>query len=199
MLVSLARNWWILLLSGLCAILFGVSAMVWPGLALDTLIILFGVYCIADGLASLMASFTKDERGQNWQVMLLGGVLSILSGLAAVLYPGVTALILLIMMGVWAILRGILEIIAAIQLRKVLKHEWLLGIAGALSILFGIAIVARPNLGALAIVWLIGSLAIAKGLLFTILALRLWGLDKKYQTALRVLEAKHKASKASAM
>lgn len=195
MILSLARNWWILLLNGICAILFGVLAFAWPGLVLDTLIILFGVYCIADGATSAMASFTKDDRGQNWTLMLLGGIVSILSGLLAILYPNVTAFILLIMIGAWAILRGIFEIFAAIHLRKHLKNEWLLVIAGALSILFGLAIVARPHLGAMAILWLIASMAIAKGALLVILAFRLRGLDQKYQTALKVLEAKHHGSK----
>lgn len=199
MLISLARNWWILLLNGICAILFGVLASVWPGLVLDTLIILFGVYCIADGATAVMASFTKDDRGQSWRVMLLGGLLSIASGLIAMLYPGVTALVLLIIMGVWAILRGVFEIIAAIHLRKYLKHEWLLGIAGAISILFGAAIVSRPWLGALAIIWILASMAIAKGALLVLLSFRLRGIDAKYQTALKVLEAKHHGTKSSTM
>lgn len=199
MLLSLARNWWILLLNGLCAILFGVLAFAWPGLVLDTLIILFGVYCVADGVTAVMASFTKDERGQSWLMMLLGGLLSIASGVVAFAWPGLTAFILLIMMGAWAILRGVFEIIAAVHLRKVLQNEWLLAIAGLISILFGIAILARPNLGALAVVWMIGSLAIAKGVLLAMLAFRLRGLDQKYQTALKVLEAKHHGSKTSTM
>lgn len=197
MILSLARNWWILLLNGLCSIIFGVLAFAWPGLVLDTLIILFGVYCVADGATSAMVSFTKDDRGQNWTLMLVSGVISILAGLLAILYPGVTAFILLIMIGVWAIVRGIFEIAAAIHLRKFLKNEWILGLAGVVSILFGIAIVARPNLGAMAILWLIGSLAIAKGALLMILAFRLRGLDQKYQTALKVLEAKHHSSKST--
>src|SRR5262245_17492647 len=116
MLAGIARQWWVLLLNGLCSILFGVMAFAWPGLTLFTLVLMFGFYCLADGITALMASFaTRSASGQFWWQMFLVGLLSIAAGLSALSYPGATAVVLLVMIAAWAIVRGIAEIVAAIE------------------------------------------------------------------------------------
>jgi uncharacterized membrane protein HdeD (DUF308 family) len=173
MLQGVARHWWCLLLRGVCAILFGLLAFAWPGITLLWLAILYGVFAITDGAGALMAGFSGREGGSTWWEMVLVGLLGLASGVVAILWPGLTAMVLLVMIAVWAIARGVMEIVAAVKLRKVLQNEWSLVLAGALSILFGIVLLARPAAGALAVVWLIASFAIAFGILSVILALRL--------------------------
>jgi len=179
MLHALAKNWWVILLNGLCAIAFGVLAIAWPGLTLLALIIMFGVYCLADGITAIIASFAKNEKGAPWWQMLLIGVVSIGAGICAFAWPGLTALTLVMIIAAWSIARGIFEIIAAIELRKVIDNEWLLILAGVVSIIFGIVLFARPGPGALALVWVIGFFAIARGVLLVMLSLRLRGVASR--------------------
>ena len=181
--IAMARKWWILMLNGLCAIAFGVMAFVWPGLGLLTLIILFGVYCIADGITAVGASLARSGDGRSWALMLVAGLISIAAGTVAFARPGLTAYALLILIAVWAMLRGVFEIVAAIELRKLIRNEWFLILAGAVSILFGAVLIARPGAGALAVIWLIGAAAIARGVLLEILSLRLRGELHGAQTA----------------
>jgi uncharacterized membrane protein HdeD (DUF308 family) len=177
MLSALARNWWVLLLNGIVAIVFGVLAFTWPGVTLLALVTLYGVYCLADGITALWASFSaKDGAGRSWGHMLFVGIISIGAGITAFVWPHITAYALLVLIAIWAIMRGVFEIVAAISLRKVIDNEWMLGLAGAASVLFGLAVIARPGLGALAIVWMIATFAILRGAILTGLAFKLRGL-----------------------
>jgi uncharacterized membrane protein HdeD (DUF308 family) len=182
MLPALARNWWVVLLNGLAAIGFGILAIAWPGLTLLALVILFGVYCLADGITAIVASFAKNERGGSWWQMLLLGVVSILAGIAAFAWPGLTAIALVMIIAAWSVVHGIFEIVAAFELRKVIDNEWLLALAGVVSILFGIVLFARPGEGALTLVWVIGFFAIARGVLLVMLSFRLRGLANRVET-----------------
>ena len=177
MLNALARQWWVLVLNGVCAIAFGILAFSWPGLTLFALIMLFAVYCIADGVTAIIAAFNKKERG-HWFSMLLIGVVSILAGLGAIAWPGLTAIALVMVIAAWAIVKGVVEIVAAIELRKEIANEWLLVLAGIVSILFGIVLFARPGEGALTLVWVIGFFAIARGALLVMLGMRLQRINK---------------------
>ncbi|HYV05053.1 MAG TPA: HdeD family acid-resistance protein [Blastocatellia bacterium] len=173
MLHALARNWWVLLLNGLCAIAFGVMAFARPGLTLWALLFLFGTYALCDGVTAVLAAlFGRDETGRPWWRLLFAGIVSILVGMIAITRPDTTAVALLTLIAVWAIIRGALEIAAAIMLRKLIDKEWLLGLAGAASILFGLVLVARPGQGALTMIWLIGLFAIVHGALRVGLAFR---------------------------
>jgi uncharacterized membrane protein HdeD (DUF308 family) len=176
MLTMLARKWWVLLINGIGAILFGLMAFAWPGITLLTLVILYGIYCIVDGVTALMEASARDKEGKGWGRMLFVGIVSIAVGIGAFIWPGITTAALLVIIAIWAIVRGVLEIIAAIELRKVIHNEWLLIVAGVMSILFGAALLARPAAGALAMVWLIGAFAIAHGLLRIALAFKLRSL-----------------------
>ena len=173
LLSALAENWWLLLLRGLVAIAFGVIAFFWPDITLVALVYLFGIYAIADGLVALWAAFNAmGDAGPRWWLGL-SGVVSILAGLAAFLYTGITAAVLLVFIAVWAIIIGLTLIWGAIELRKILDDAWLLGLTGALAVAFGVILIAKPHAGALALVWTIGWFAIVFGCLFIALAFRL--------------------------
>ena len=170
MLIGLARKWWVLLLNGICAIIFGLVAFTWPGITLLSLAILFGVYCIADGITMIFISITRGKRGESWGQMLFRGIVSLIAGGIALFWPAMTAIALLLVIAVWAIVRGVLEIFAAIRLRKIINNEWLLVLGGIISVLFGVFIMARPGSGALSLIWIIGAFAIAHGVLLIALS-----------------------------
>ena len=173
MLNNLSRYWWLLALRGVAAILFGVLAFVWPGLTIGVLVLLFGVYVIVDGVTSLVVGFSQRTTNDRWWVTMLEGLVGVAAGVLTIVYPGITAVLLLYFIAAWAILTGILEITAAIRLREVIDGEWALGLSGLLSILLGVALVIFPGTGALAIVWLIGAYAIAFGALMVYLGFKL--------------------------
>lgn len=174
MLSAICNKWWVFLLNGIAAILFGIMAFVWPGVTLLTLILLFGFYCIADGIAAIFASFARSEAtGGSWWQMLLLGAISLIAGVVAIAWPGISAAALLFVIAGWAIIHGVFEIAAAIALRKVIDHEWMLVVAGIVSILFGIVLVAQPAAGALVVIWWIGAFAILRGIFLAALAFKL--------------------------
>jgi len=176
-----ANHWWAFGLRGLAAVLFGVLAFVMPGLTLTVLVLLWGAYALVDGVFALVAAFriTNDHR---WG-LLLEGLVGIAAGLVTFFYPGITALVLLYIIAAWAIITGVLELVAAVRLRKVINNEWWLILSGIVSVLFGVVLVAAPGSGALAVVWLIGSYAIVFGVLLLALAVRLRSMTGQRQTA----------------
>lgn len=168
----LGRAWWAVLLRGLAAILFGLISLALPHISLLSLVFLYAAYAVADGILSIAAAIRGGGFLPRWW-LALAGVVSLAAGAAAAFWPGVTAIILAIMIGVWAIVRGVIEIMGAITLRKTITNEWWLGLAGLVSILFGAMLVMSPGAGALALVWVIGVYAVALGVLLTLLAFRL--------------------------
>ena len=173
MLRTLAQNWWAVVLRGICAVLFGLGAFVWPGITLAVLILLYGAYALADGVLAVVAAVTSRQSGAFPWGVLLAGLAAIAAGVATLLWPGLTALVLLYLIAAWAIARGVFEVVAAIALRKEMEHEWLLAASGVLSILLGIFLVLSPGAGALALLWAIGAFAIAAGVLMIALGFRL--------------------------
>jgi uncharacterized membrane protein HdeD (DUF308 family) len=172
LLQALARNWWLLLLRGVGAILFGVLTFVWPGISLTALILMYGVFALADGVFSVAAAVMGGAPAPRWWLALVG-LLGIAVGILTFVMPGVTAIVLLMFIAGWAIVTGVLQIIGAIRLRKEIDNEWMLILLGALSVLFGLYVVIFPGAGALAIVWVIGIYAILAGLMMVGFALRL--------------------------
>src|SRR5215510_7164577 len=173
LLQTLGRNWWLVLLRGIAAIIFGALAWAWPGVTLITLVLFWGAYALVDGVAALWGGWqTKDGGKVMWQVVLIG-VLGIAAGIFTFVAPGLTAFVLLIIIAVWAIVNGVFQIAAAIRLRKEIANEWLMILSGALSIAFGALMIANPGAGALAVLWLIGAFAIAYGALLVVLAFKL--------------------------
>jgi uncharacterized membrane protein HdeD (DUF308 family) len=177
--VEVSRSWWALALRGVAAILFGLSAFIWPGLTLAVLILLFGAYVLVDGIFSIVGAVRASRLHERWWPMAVEGVAGIIAGLIAFFFPGITAIALLLLIATWAIVTGIFEIAQAIQLRQVVSNEWLMGLSGLASIVFGILLIVIPAAGALALVWLIGAYALVFGVLLLILAFRLRGLTGK--------------------
>jgi uncharacterized membrane protein HdeD (DUF308 family) len=175
MLHAIARNWWMLFLRGLCAVIFGILAFAWPGITLASLILIFGVYAIIDGVTALSVGI--GAGGRAWWQMIVLGLLGIGAGIVAFAWPALTALTLLSLIAAWSIIRGIVEIMAAIQLRAVVENEWMLILGGICSILFGIIVIVHPSAGALAVLWIIGAYAIVFGLLAIMLSFRLKSLN----------------------
>lgn len=170
---SMAKYWWLLVVRGVFAVLFGGLTILMPGITLYVLVLMFGVYVIVDGGFSIYAAWTGREKNQRWWVGLLEGIVGIVVGLLTFIWPGMTGLILLYLIAFWAITTGVLEIVAAIHLRKEISTEWLIGLSGVLSLVFGILLIFAPGSGALALAWLIGFYAIMFGFTMIGLGLRL--------------------------
>ncbi len=161
----LARNWWLFLLRGVAALMFGVLSLVWPGISLAMLILLFGAYALVDGIFALTAAIVgRGNTDIRWWLVLVG-LVGIGIGIVTFLWPGLTALTLLYFIASWVIATGVLQIVGAIELRNVIEDEWWLILDGALSVLFGIFLFIMPGAGALALIWLIALFAIAFGIL----------------------------------
>lgn len=173
---ALARNWWLLLIRGILAVLFGLMAFAWPALTLVTLVLLYGAYAFVDGLTAIWVGISS----RTWGVLLFG-ILGVIVGIFTFFYPGVTAVALLYLIAAWALVRGIFEIVTAIQLRKEISYEWALVISGLIGIIFGIVLLANPGAGALAMVVVIGAFALMFGVMMIVLAFRVRGLPKRLE------------------
>lgn len=171
---EMAEYWWTFVIRGIFAVLFAFAAFAWPGMTLLILTIFFGAYAIVDGVTSIVMAFGNKK----WFWYLLGGIVSIAAGVIAFTYPVKTAVVLIIIIGAWAFVKGIFEIVAAIQLRKEIENEWLMVLGGVASIIFGLLVMIRPGPGALAVTWLIALYALIFGLLYIVLGFRLKGLKK---------------------
>jgi uncharacterized membrane protein HdeD (DUF308 family) len=169
----LARQWWVFLIRGIVALAFGLLGFFYPAATLVTLVLFYGAYALVDGVfAAVSAVRGKEGMGPRWWLALVG-VLGIVAGLVTFAWPGITTLALLTVIGVWALIYGVFEIVGAIRLRKEIDNEWLLLMHGALAVLFGLVVLLRPGAGALALIWLIASFAFASGVLLIGLAFRL--------------------------
>jgi uncharacterized membrane protein HdeD (DUF308 family) len=172
-LAYLHSHWWLVALRGALAVLFGVFAWTWPGPTLLALVILWGAFAIADGVVALLMAWQVRDSGKPVWHLILVGVCGVLAGVLAFAWPGATAIVLLMLIAAWAIVTGVLEIVTAIRIRKEIRNEWLLGLAGALSIVFGVLMVANPGAGALALIAVIGLYAVLFGVLLIALGFRL--------------------------
>lgn len=173
MLSLLTRNWWLVVLRGVLAILFGIAALVWPTTTVLALVLLFGAYVLIDGIFAAVASLQGRDQYRNWWVLLLEGITGIIIGILTFVWPGITTLVLIYLIAAWALITGIFEIAAAIALRKELSGEWMLGLSGLISIALGVIIFLRPGAGVRGIIWVIGIFAILFGILVTMLGFRL--------------------------
>lgn len=177
LLDSLKQGWWLLLIRGIAAIVFGLLAFFMPGLTLVFLLIAFAAFTLVDGVFAMITAFRRRSQDTRWWAWLLEGLLSVGVGVIVLLFPALSAVAFAICIAVWAVFAGILRIIAAINLRHQIEGEWALGISGALLILWGILMGLMPGVGALSLAWMIGSFSILIGIAFCILAFRLRKLD----------------------
>jgi uncharacterized membrane protein HdeD (DUF308 family) len=172
-------HWWALALRGIIAILFGLAAFLRPGIALEALILLFGAYALVDGVFSIVGVFGGTRGGTPRWLLFLEGVVSILAGLIALIFPGLTAVALLYLVVAWAVVTGIAEIATAIRLRQEIRGEWALILGGIISVLFGLILAVLPAVGILSLIWLVGAYAVAFGVLLLITALQVRGRDNQ--------------------
>ncbi len=162
---QLIRNYrTMLLFRGIVAVLFGVVALVWPHLTLSVLVFLFGVFAVINGITAVAAAL-RNTRERGWGLLLFEGILGILAGVVPLVWPAITALAFLYLLAAWAILTGIVEVIAPLAYPMGLGRAALTALAGVVSIVFGILIAAQPSAGLLAVVWLIGAYAIVFGII----------------------------------
>ena len=179
MVERLSRYWWLVALRGLLAILFGVLLLVWPGIGLAVLVILFGAYALVDGLFALGHAFSSTEDPSHRWAHVFEGVVGVIAGIVTFFWPGVTALALLYVIAAWALVTGVLELIAAFRLRAHVENELWMGLGGVLSILFGIVLLVAPGAGALAVTWIIAAYAIVFGIALIALGFRLRGMGDR--------------------
>jgi uncharacterized membrane protein HdeD (DUF308 family) len=179
LLAGLARNWWLVALRGALAILFAIMAFAWPGLTVAVLVLLFGSYALVDGLFAAASTINAIRNNGRWWPLLVEALSGIGIGIVTFFWPGTTALALLYLIAAWAIITGIFEIVAAVELRKMIEGELLLALAGALSVVFGVLLIVNPGAGALTVVWLIAVYALVFGLLLLFLGFRLRAMKKE--------------------
>lgn len=173
LLDQLARSWGWIALRGAAAVIFGVLAFAWPVKALVVLVLFFGAYALVEGIFALIAAFKVRDGGKPMWSFVAIGLLGIVAGIVTFLWPGITVLTLVAFIAVWAFFMGIFQIVAAVRLRKEISHEWLLGLSGVLSVIFGAVMMARPVEGLLAVVWVIAAYSVVFGILLLVLAFRL--------------------------
>ena len=169
----MARNWWLVALRGALAVIFGILTLAWPGVSLLALILLWGFYALVDGISSI--ALGAAVRGHRWSNVLIGAV-GIIAGLVAILLPGETAVVLLVIIAIWAIVAGVVQIAAGLALRRAIAHAWFLILTGGLTLVLGIVLLLNPGAGALALVTTIAIFALIWGISLILLGFRLRGL-----------------------
>ncbi|ONI81042.1 hypothetical protein ALI144C_21010 [Actinosynnema sp. ALI-1.44] len=176
--IDLPKAWGLVVLRGVLAVLFGLLALVWPGLTALALALVFGIYALVDGIGLLVDAFRNPDKS-NRGMRILGGILGVAAGVVAIVWPGITVAALAILVGAWALVTGITEIVAAFRLRKQIEGELLLGLAGLLSAIFGILVLLWPALGVAAIAAFIGVFSLIYGIVLIALGLRLRKLARQ--------------------
>jgi uncharacterized membrane protein HdeD (DUF308 family) len=172
LLHTMATNWWLVVLRGVAAIIFGILAFVWPGITLLTLVLFWGAFALVDGVLAIIAAVKGGNPMPRWWLAIVG-IAGIAAGALTFLMPGLTALVLVTFIAVWAIVLGVMEIYGAIKLRKEIEGEWFLILNGVLAVIFGILLLWRPGIGALTLVWIIGAYAIILGIIYIAFGLKL--------------------------
>jgi uncharacterized membrane protein HdeD (DUF308 family) len=182
---KLGQNWWLLLLEGIISVLLGVYALTRPGITLVALIVVWGLFALVNGVIQVVRSFGDAHDGHSaWGWQLAAGLVGIVAGLVILRWPGISALFVLFLVGIWAIVTGIVSIVHAIADHEAMPHAWLVALGGVVSVLFGIVMFAWPGVGLLTLVYLVGIYAIVFGVIACITAFRLHSLEGKATTTL---------------
>jgi uncharacterized membrane protein HdeD (DUF308 family) len=168
----LADNWWAVALRGLFAILFGIIAFAMPGAAMLALALIFGAYSIADGIFNIVLAVRGARQHERWGPLLVNGLLGILIGVIAAIWPGITVLAFVFMVGAWALLSGGLTFGAALGM-KISHGRWWLVFGAIISMIYGLLLFASPLIGALVLTWWVGAYALVFGVTLIVLAFRL--------------------------
>lgn len=176
----LASNWWALALRGVFAILFAILTFAIPGMTIAVLVILFGAYALVDGIFAVISAIRAAQGHRRWGAFLAEGGVGILAGIVTLTMPAAIAAVLVYIVAFWAIVTGVLEIAAAVRLRRHIQGEWMLILSGIISVLFGIVCFWAPGVGALAIVLWLGVYAMIFGVLLLSLAFRIRAIHKRH-------------------
>jgi uncharacterized membrane protein HdeD (DUF308 family) len=179
---TLSENWWVILLRGAVAVLFGILAFAQPKISLAALVLWFGFYAFVDGALQSWTAITHRHDVENWGLLLIGGLVGIVLGIITWIRPGATALALVFYVALWAIASGVVELVTAIRLRKDIKGEWSLGLAGLIAIAFGVLLIFRPGAGALSLLWLFATFAIIYGMALIALSFRVRSFARRVET-----------------
>jgi uncharacterized membrane protein HdeD (DUF308 family) len=172
MVSVLARNWWAVVIRGILAILFGLIALFLPGVTMLSLVLLFSAYAFIDGVFAIVSAVRAARTGERWGPFALEGIVDIAAGAAAFLMPGLTVLVFVILLAVWAILTGALMLFAAFKLDTDHGRGWMV-LGAAASLIYGALLVMAPMIGAVVLTWWIGAYAIIFGVALIAAALRL--------------------------
>ena len=168
-----SRNYWLVLLArGILAIIFGIIALVWSGWTILALIYVFGAYALIDGVISVVNAIQDRSASSNWWLLLIRGIIGIIIGLLVFFWPGLTAIVLFTLIGIWAIVLGVFELLAVFALPGDLRLEWSFVLGGILSIILGLLFIRHPIAGMLSLVWVLGIFAVAYGLVQIVHAFR---------------------------
>jgi uncharacterized membrane protein HdeD (DUF308 family) len=178
MTFSLTINWWSVLIRGLLAILIGIVALALPGVTVTALVFLFAGYAFVDGVVSIIGAVRAVAAKERWGSLLIEGIAGIAAGVITVLWPAITALTLIYVIAAWAIVTGVLEIAAAVRLRRHISGEWLLALSGVASVIFGVLVAAVPLAGALVLAVWFGAYEVVFGALLVALGFRLRAWDR---------------------
>ncbi len=173
MTIVLARNWWSLVIRGFVAILLGAVTLLWPGITVGALVILYAAYALSDGVFSLIGAWRASQSHERWGALVLEGIAGVAAAAVTVFWPAITALVLVYVIAAWALVTGVLEIAAAVRLRKHISGEWLLALSGVVSIVFGVWVIWAPLAGVLAIAFGVGIYALFFGATLIALGFRL--------------------------
>lgn len=166
----LKRAWWALLIGGIASVVFGVLALIWPGVTLFVLAVFFAATVFVDGIAMAVSAIRNRASANHWWLLLLVGLLGIVAGGIGLLSPPTALSALLLLISAYAMAIGVLMIWAGWKLRQEIRHEWLLWLLGALSIMFGVMLVNHPAAGLMTVIWFISAWAIATGIIKVMLA-----------------------------
>lgn len=168
----LAKNWWAFALRGVLGIIFGLIAIVLPGVTMLSLVLVFSAYALVDGIFAIMAAVRAMRQHERWGFLLLEGMVNIIAAAIAFLWPGITVVSFVFLVGTWAILSGGLMLSAALRLQ--LDHgRWWLALGGLASVIYGVLLIAAPFIGALVLIWWLGAYAIVFGFALTAVAIKL--------------------------
>jgi uncharacterized membrane protein HdeD (DUF308 family) len=167
--------WWIIVLRGVVALLFGIMALISVQFTLLFLVYLFGAYVLLDGILAIIVSLQERRSSSGWWVVFLLGIVGVVVGVLSFIHPGNVALLIFYLVAAWLVITGIFEIISAFTLRAI-GVEWLLVVAGGISIILGIVFFFHPTSSILTIVWLLGVFALLYGIIQIVRAIQLRSL-----------------------
>lgn len=179
MLDRLTRNWWTFAIQGLAFLAFGVLTVIWPGSSLQVMIALFGAFALVSGVTLMVASFDAAKHRLHWGSLLAAGVLDVLVGVVTWFWPGLTAFAVLYLVVAWALVTGVLYVVASVEFHDEIPHSWLLTLTGLFSLVLAAVLAFDPRSGILSLVWVVGIYAIAGGISELVFAFRLRNLRQR--------------------